>query len=721
MRRTSIEINLFGGTAGVKNASVDSFNYIAASAVETAQLVEAQTVGLTLTPSAADIAQFVDSDTEVLALTPSATETAQFVDSTTEAFILTPSSTDIAQFVDAATEGLALTPSSTDIAQYVDADVENLALTPSSAEEHTTFDAGTELFALTPSSTDTAQYVDASTETFALTPSDSQVFAGVDVKSIYFYLEPSIDYFSDDFDDNSISSRWRIINDVREQNGRFELWGTNSQADMDGPSGVPRSRMADTISIKLLSCAGTNASFRGFAELRTESFSSVGLTGWSIAYKTNFGSPVFSITHTDDLGVSASPADISAPALPVWIRARRTFPGYVLEYSTNGTSWTSLYTDSNDYRWMRRHGVRLTVTGGSAGVLNSAFDDFVQTATGIETAQFVDTRTVGLALTPSTVNEEHTTYDADTEIFALTPSGTDDYTVGSVEYTDTETELFALTPSSTDIGEFTDAASVGVSLSPSGTEAMQNVDSDTERLGIIPSSTDTADFVDAATELFSLVPSASDTKQTTDAQTEVLALTPSSTDAADFFDNGREDFSLIPTATDTAQYVDANTETLHLTPTADESLSGQTFDTATELFALVPSGTENYVTSDSDVETLLLLPSSDDLHTIFDSNTETLSLVPSSTDVGDYVDVLTEVLTLTPSGDDIQILGKIDEGTLYLHLTPASIEVLKFIKLVGRLLQRYSGELDRRYLYRAIHKYIAEVGQSYSGNLRSRY
>lgn len=699
-----------------------------------------------------------------------------------------------------------------------------LALTPSASETAQFVDAATEALALTPSSTDTAQYVDSNTERIAFTPSDSQVFVGVDSNTEYLYLTATQSSFEDWFDDGVTDPRFQKTgsSQVLEQNGRIEFFkGATSEAILAynftelqvgrGLSSAPSETKVQVVNFD------NNSSNNIVFTLQNSSSQFAQIT-----YNQN----TLTGFITNDAGGSAAFAQVNGITGPLWLRIRRTFPGLVVEYSTNGTSWTAICSTASDFKWMNRTGVLIDAAdpNKTTGQLLSAVDNFswitpdvVDTAQFVESqttrlsltpsstdtaqfvdtdielfhltpvatdtaqyvdtntevlalipssndiAQFVDTNTQSLALTPSATDtalfvdsetelfalvpsatEEYTTYDAATEIFVLTPSGTDVYTAGSVDYIDSDTEYLALVPSSSDVADFVDSNTEALALVPSSTDSAQFSDSNSETLSLVPSSSDTFGGVDAATEIFTLEPSATSVASYVDSGTEGLLLSPSSLDSLSAVDTSTELLSLLPSSADTAQFVDSATESLAITPSADESQSGATSDANTENFALTPSATESqgFLYSDSDTELfslrpssddsgsfvdtsteyLQLAPSSDDFKVIFDSGTETLSLVPSSTDIGEFTDVLTAILTLTPTADDLFIEGKEDVGTLYLHLTPTQIEVLRFIKLVGRLLHHYSGYLTVRYdTSNALQRYSAEPDSVYDGCLRRRF
>lgn len=619
-----------------------------------------------------------------------------------------------------------------------------LALTPSASETAQFVDAATEALALTPSSTDTAQYVDAVTERLALTPSGSQVFAGVDSNTEYLYLTATQSSFEDWFDDGVIDPRFKATgsSQVLEQNGRIEFFkGATSSVILEYnfsgiQIGAGLSSAPSEVKIQILSFDnGANNNIVFTLQNSSSQFAQIGYTENTL---TGF--------ITNDAGGSAAFAQATGISGALWLRIRRTFPGLVAEYSTNGTSWTAICSTASDFKWMNRTGLVIEAVDNSktTGQLLSAIDNFSWiTPDVVDTAQFVESQTTRLSLTPSSTDTAQFV-DAATEIFVLTPSGTDVYTAGSVDYIDSDTEYLALVPSSSDVADFVDSNTEALALVPSSTDAAQFSDSNSETLSLVPSSSDTFAGVDAATEIFTLEPSATSVASYVDSGTEGLLLSPSSLDSLSAVDANTEVFNLSPTSTDTGHFIDSATESLLLIPSADESQSGATSDANTENFALTPSAAESqgFLYSDSDTELfslrpssddsgsfvdtsteyLQLAPSSDDFKVIFDSGTETLSLVPSSTDIGELTDVLTAILTLTPTADDLFSAGKIDEGTLYLHLTPTQIEVLRFIKLVGRLLSHYSGYLAVRYdTSNALQRYSAEPDAVYDGRLRRRF
>jgi hypothetical protein len=139
-------------------------------------------------------------------------------------------------------------------------------------------------------------------------------------------------------------------------------------------------------------------------------------------------------------------------------------------------------------------------------------------------AQFADSGTVVLALTPSAL-EERQQYDANTAVLALTPSGIDELTGSGTEYTDSGTGLVTFTPSAVENYETTDTGTVALAFTPSSTDVAQFVDTGTTTLTLTPSGADTAQFVDAGTVPLAFTPSA--TFANIDSGTVLLALIPS--------------------------------------------------------------------------------------------------------------------------------------------------------------------------------------------------
>lgn len=187
------------------------------------------------------------------------------------------------------------------------------------------------------------------------------------------------------------------------------------------------------------------------------------------------------------------------------------------------------------------------------GAVDAIVETFTFTISATELQGFIEQATEELLLTPTLVSEVHEISDANTENFALTPSGSDVFTLGPVDYTDSATETFALTPSATETAQRVDADTELFALTPSAVEGLEHTDAATEGLALTPSASDIAVLVDTETELFALTPSAVEVytgvTAYTDAATETFALTPSGTDLRTITETSDLYFFLDPSPT----------------------------------------------------------------------------------------------------------------------------------------------------------------------------
>lgn len=597
----------------ITDAATETFS-LTPSAVETQQFVEVGTAAvllvvsgvdvyevhitqdsaiepLALTPSAVIEARVsTDASTEAFTLTPSDVQTAQFVDAVTEVFALTPSGVDIKakEYVESATEVFALTPSSVEIAQFIDTSTESFVFTPSTViETREISDAATELFALTPSGADVYTvggtiYTDAAVEAFALTPSAGELREITDSAIETFKFTPS----GSDVYTPSVPT-------VDTATGAFLL--TPSSVEVYTPS-VPT---IDAVT-EVFNLIPSSIDIAQFTDAATEVFN-----------LTPIGTELIAVV---DAVVEQFNFTISATELSQFVDAAIES----LLITPSGTEFRGVQTlDSGmaDFKITASTVVEVVTEVDAATV------GLVLTPSSVvETEQFVDANTTRLTFTPITASESTgagaLTTDAATVGLAFTPTSAD-----VPIYVDSNQLNLLFNPSSAETYGRADASTEVFALTPSGTEssAAAIIDAATETLSITPSSIDQFAGVDTTTELFHFTPSATEvyTTPTVDTTTALLQLVPSGVDV------------YVPVS-----IIDTATVRLSFTPTTAEA--AVFVDVSTINFNLVPGGIEVPVTTDAVTALLKLSPAVGPLVEVgvfVDSGIVRLNLVPSAVEV----------------------------------------------------------------------------------------
>lgn len=324
-----------------------------------------------------------------------------------------------------------------------------------------------------------------------------------------------------------------------------------------------------------------------------------------------------------------------------------------------------------------------------------------------EHAQFVESTTVNLTLTPSgtefregtdtaeiyldlqaiSTAEEHTTYDTAEVYVDLQASGSD-----QAEYIESSTVYFDLDASGTDIAEFVDAQTVGLLLTPSGTDTFQAIDVAEVYLDLTASGVEelVREFLDSAEIYVDLQASGTELAEYVEAQEVYLELTVSSADAAEFTDSSTVYLDLLSSGTDTIDHSDDATIPLDIEASGTELL--EAVETNEVYFDLEASGTESqegpgaqeYI--DADTVYLDLQATSVDFSDYIDSETVLLNLETSGIDEAPYVDADTVYLDMEGTGVEESATDTTDEDTVYLDLGIISTESAEFIDLATVLL-----------------------------------
>jgi len=499
------------------------------------------------------------------------TPPVEYVDSATVYLDLTVTTTDVADYVDSATVYLDLTVSATETADFVDSAEVYLDLQASGTEIHEKVDA-------------------------------AEVYLNLTVAEIapFFPTTEILDTFTR-ADQNPITGNWSTptggtaANDIQLVSNVI----AGTVADFNNAWWNPTTYGPDceayvTIGVPIgASCSvlariqqpGSSATIDGY--LATTDGTSVRLGryingGWS-QIGSSFG---IALDTGDKIGIRCINSQIE-----LWT------------YSSG--SWTRRISTTDDsisaagYIGVEINGTIATFDdfGGGTYVPATEHAQFVDSATvyllltpsATDVADFVDAATVPFTLTPSTTVEEHTTYDAAEVYLDLTASGTEvqerEYldsaevylelsvtSVESTDYSDTETIYFDISITTSDIAEFTDAATVPLAL--------------------VPSSVDVADFVDSTEVYFDLQPSGVDEytsgggggTEYIDSAEVYLDISLQSVDVSEFIDTAQVYLDLQPSSVDTAEYVDSTTVPLLLTITSSEEFTYT--DSATVYFDL---------------------------------------------------------------------------------------------------------------------------------------
>lgn len=374
----------------------------------------------------------------------------------------------------------------------------------------------------------------------------------------------------------------------------------------------------------------------------------------------------------------------------------------------------SLKATTDDFYYARR---RLDNQRNLNGLLAGTFylykralslSELLATYNGNPPTDFVSKHLVSES--SSTVLNDLSTYDNDVTLNDVTwqdesttlvrtrlqPSGTETYESGGIEYTDGATVYVSLIPSSTDIANYIESATVYADITPSSTDVADFVDS-TEHIygegtygyGIYGSGQ--VEFI----QVF-IQPSATEDASTIDAAEVYCLLTPSVDEERQQYDAAEVYNLLTVTSEDVADYIDSNTVSCLLTPSGDdvyEAGGTEYTDSGTVGLNLTPGGVDAAEYVDANTVYNYLVPSSVDTAEFPDAAEVYFSLVPSSTDVADYVDTTVHVygegtygygiygsgqlefiqVFLQPSGSEDAAI--VDEAEVYFLLTPSAEEL----------------------------------------------
>ena len=569
---------------------------------------------------------------------------AAYVDSATAAVALTPSTADTVQAVDSATATLSLTPSGADTyttagTAYTDSATAAITLTPTLAEEYTRFDASTVLLQLSPSTSDIRERFDAATATVALTPSASETAQFVDTATATLNLVPRETRYSDRVRQGSPIFFRDLVDHFASAadiiyNGDLFRYPTSDGKPFSVEFFVQLDADATGTVVSNYATGATGggfeisrfATFGGFMQFYVEGNLTSDYWRLDSPNASFLVGPKYHVRCTWD-GVS----DIRMYVDGVDVTSLSNITHVNSSYGSNVVHQLAI---GGEYY----HGVQYNYVPGYVEKL--AIFDYVLTANhlpDVEIAQFADTSTAVLALTPSAA-EVAQSVDVTTATLALTASSTDIYATAGV-YTDAATVSVSLSPTGIDTRAAVDTSNVPLQLSVSGADQILAVDAGTALVLLTPSTSDIGGFVDASTVAVKYSPTAVDTVQYVDVSTSPIALTPSGTDTY--------------TGSSGTVYTDTGTAIIALSTTATDAFTG--VDAATTRISYTPSGTDGRET--------------------VDSATASIKSTPASVETAQFIDVGFASLGIVATAVDTIQSVSVDTGNAELDLLPAGVEL----------------------------------------------
>lgn len=423
-----------GGIRGIAIAGNTSLptisyaNYISASLAEvygqsaSAVYTDTETPVVAITPSTVDLHEIQDAGTVPIALTPSSTDlkVTDYLDSGTPVIAITPSVVDIHEIPDVATVALAITPSATEFAGQTNADTATVgvvitpivgagAITPA-YHDSTNSVLGARATSINVNIPGSASIGDlallfcdsnASGVTWT-TPSGWTVVPGTPANSSF---------------GNSLAAFYRVLDGTEGTSVTLSITGGTTRslaASIVAYSGInPTTPILDTPTTFGSSSGTTTASFPSVT-LSAANEIVVTAVGWSGS--NGAGSSVTPPTgYTERQDVSTAIAAVAEGLIEVSDKL----------FVASGTTGA------------------FTATVANSGAV-AAIAVPLNPATGVvgEAAQFADTGTVAVGITPSS-----------TEFITHT-------------YTDAATPVLAVTPSTVDIHEIPDSGTVSLVITP---------------------------------------------------------------------------------------------------------------------------------------------------------------------------------------------------------------------------------------------------------------
>jgi len=690
---------------------------------------DAATVSYAITPSGADTAQFVDSATVLVDIDNSASVETGIIhtDSATVGVVLTPSAAETAQFVEATTVRVTITPSAADIAAYVEVLTVTLAITPSSTEAGAYVDTGTVPVAITPSAADTAQFVDTATVPILIDASGTTESTGagyVDSATAVVTITPSTPAVVGatvvkHFDSGSLTGT-STTTLITVPSGGVALGNTllvfvdkNATAVVDsrgntytkdaGLTGagtimgiaVWRAPIttalinADTITITNPNQGGRAAiavEVNGMLSSPVESsvtntfdYNSTGQTSASFngsAATTNPATMVFGAWTLDSN--ASSPVAGSGEFLEDSIASGGTVRTLAVEYKV----LSATATPSTSLSW----------TGSSLAQTAALVAYDITAPLSSEFAQFVDTGTVTVAITPSAA-ETAQFVDSATVLVDLQNSAVE---VG-IEHTDTATVALAITPSSTDVAAYVEAATVLVSVTPSVVEGTVHTDSGTVPVALTPSAADTAQKVESGTVPLGITPSTSEfiTHTYVDADTAAIFFTITDVTLTQFTESATVPLAITPTTTVEIKeraFLDSAEVDVIFTILGDEFIAKEEVVTVP---MLIRPGLLSEFQGDGDIVRVAVTADVLEGFLYQDAEQPLVNLDVLSDEVGSFTTASEVRLSLIPATLE-ETAATIDSAVVGLLITPGAVVELRIVAdylLVGTVSNHYTAIL----------------------------
>src|SRR6266576_2982930 len=624
----------------------------------------------------------VDADTALLTLTVSGSEVATFTDSALVANYLdiSQSAPDVAQFTEAATGGLALTPSTLEQIEHTDASIAAVGFSPSSTEIKATetTDSGTESLAFTPSSTETySQAPDAATITIKTTP----VLGTVTDISTYIDGSPNIPPIrsydqtifntGSDFDDPILETGQKIVPAVSDTTREIDCIISKVNNPTDNVVIKIRADNSGKPGAVLGSVAIPAASLPDTANRHVFSVPLVGipLVAGTTYYVTFVRSGVTDVTNRPR----------------TW---RYTDPG--TKFGLNYTPSTDTVSQSGNFDLYI--GIRYTDVPTDV--------HFTLSPSGAESADLVESTTVGFALTPSSTEIYFQAPDANTISLKFTP-GISSAGLGEVAvYVENPPDIkSAFTfeelgftsvisdPNQWCVQQFTAPVS-GVSRVVETFLRQVGTLTDSCIVEIRSISGGKPGSVLASTSVLG------SNISTAGIITNVPVSGANLVGGTDYFIVWRRSGSLdnanhIRIAGST-KFPPSNGYTYNATTTGFPSIGGNFYfgvrftDQVTDVhLTLSPSGVESVGLTESATVGFALMPDGSETYTPIavaytDSGTASLGLIPGAIDVGEFADANTSKITLSAAAEG-DVLASTDSQTSVVAFTPSSAEVGTFV------------------------------------------
>lgn len=460
---------------------------------------------------------YTDSGTVGVLITPSTVEARESADAATVSILITPSAVEIHEYTDTGTVGVVITPSGADTAQFADSATATVVITPSTVEARISTDAGTVPVTLTPSATESqsGSTIDAATVTVTITPGPT---AAEILTDTFTRTVPS------DLGTADSGQTW-----VRTGGNSANTSVASGIATFNQPAGV---NLGSTYTIpeynrnsrQTLLLAPTVL----VSQIATQGF----LCQWR--YRTN--AAVNSNSYEARLQVSTG--GLIRVAL---VRLDASVATTLVPTTTVFAAGAWTLSDQFAFECQvvdNFHEVRVWKVGANRPSTPTFSYDASGDATIYDNGTNFDIRVISNGsptadqawlvdqINVVELSETFQAVDAATVGITLTPSA-----VETAQYVDTGTVLVDVSASSTDVAADVEALTARVTITPSGTDAAVFVDAATVGMVITPSSSDVAAFVDSATATVTITPSTTvEQRISTDAATVPVAITPSATE-----------------------------------------------------------------------------------------------------------------------------------------------------------------------------------------------